>query len=355
MDLSLTQDEQSVREVFADLFAKESPVARVREAEPLGFDHELWAALTATGAVVMGVPEESGGGGATTVDLALVAEEYGRRVAAVPYPEAVAAVAALAQAPYDAGGELVAAVAAGDVVPTVVLRPLDGTVARLAPAGAVADVAVVLDGDELVAVRRSGPRPYAQPPRNLGSQPLADWDLGAGGQQRVVLATGEHARAIAADARSLWRVLTAAALNGVRKEALDIGVAYVKQRFAFGVPIASFQSIQHRLADVTAAGEGLDLLVHEAAWARSADPGRAPSLSTMALLAASDIAFRTAREALQFHGGYGYTLEYDIQMYFRRAKAWPLAGGALREQYQALAAELFGGANRQQSDQRAEA
>jgi hypothetical protein len=271
-----------------------------------------------------------------------VAEEYGRRVAAAPYPEAAAAVQALAAT--EAGRALVTEVAEGAVVPTLVLRPPDGTVARLAPAGAVADVAVALAGDELVAVRRSGARPYAQPPQNLGSQPIADWDLAAGGQDRVVLATGDEARAVHADAVGLWRVLTAAALNGARKEALDIAIAYVQQRYAFGVPIASFQAIQHRLADVAAAGEGLDLLVYEAAWARGSEPDRAPSLATMALLAASDIGFRTAREALQFHGGYGYTLEYDIQLYFRRTKAWPLAGGSRREQYQVLAADLFDGA-----------
>ena len=67
----------------------------------------------------------------------------------------------------------------------------------------------------------------------------------------------------------------------------------------------------------------------------------ADELARMAFLAATDLAFRTCREALQFHGGYGYTLEYDIQMFFRRAKAWPLAIGPLREQYQGLAAELF--------------
>ena len=59
--------------------------------------------------------------------------------------------------------------------------------------------------------------------------------------------------------------------------------------------------------------------------------------------AISSRAFRVCRESLQFHGGYGYTLEYDIQLYFRRAKAWPLAIGPRREQYRLLADLLFGG------------
>jgi hypothetical protein len=269
-----------------------------------------------------------------------VAEEYGRTVAPVPYPEAVSAVSALSSVGA-LGAGFIADIAAGRLVPTLILRPVASGVARLAPAGAIADLAVLLDGDELVAIRRTGVSPYVASPLNLGSQPTADWDLAAEGTERTVLAEGRTARAIHQDACALWRTLTAAALNGLRKEALDIGVAYVKQRYAFGVPIAAFQTIQHRLADVAAAGEGLDLLVYEAAWARSAEPHRARALSTMALLAAADIAFRTARESLQFHGGYGYTLEYDIQMYFRRAKAWPLAAGPLRDHYRSLADDLF--------------
>ena len=288
----------------------------------------------------MGAPEDLAGGGATATDLALVAEEYGRTLAPVPFPEAASAVNALSSVGPTMAG-VVEEIASGDVVPTLILRPPVAGVARLAPAGAVADLAVLLDNDQLVMLRRAGPRPYLESPANLGSQPIADWDLTAPGTERTVLAEGSHARSIHRDACGLWRTLTAAALNGLRKEALDVGVAYVKQRYAFGVPIAAFQTIQHRLADVAAEGEGLDLLVHEAAWARSAEPDRASSLATMALLAAADIAFRTTRESLQFHGGYGYTLEYDIQMYFRRAKAWPLAARPAAWTSPSLADDLF--------------
>ena len=61
----------------------------------------------------------------------------------------------------------------------------------------------------------------------------------------------------------------------------------------------------------------------------------------MAFRFTSEIAFRIAAESLHVHGGYGYTLEYDIQLYFRRAKAWPLVYGDPRAGYQELAAQLF--------------
>jgi alkylation response protein AidB-like acyl-CoA dehydrogenase len=138
-----------------------------------------------------------------------------------------------------------------------------------------------------------------------------------------------------------WKLLMAAALDGLRAEALRIGVEYVRDRIQFGVPIGSFQAIQQRLADVTVAGDGAHLLVYEAAWARDRGQANATELALMAFAYLAELAFMTSREALQFHGGYGYTLEYDIQLYFRRAKTWPLALGDPRREYQQLAVRLF--------------
>ena len=78
------------------------------------------------------------------------------------------------------------------------------------------------------------------------------------------------------------------------------------------------------------AGDGSALLAYEAAWCDDLGESRAQEVAAMAFIFASETAFRTCREALQFHGGYGVTLEYDIQMFFRRAKAWPLAIGDIR-------------------------
>jgi alkylation response protein AidB-like acyl-CoA dehydrogenase len=68
----------------------------------------------------------------------------------------------------------------------------------------------------------------------------------------------------------------------------------------------------------------------------------AAALAGMAFVHGAETAFRTCRTSLQFHGGYGFTLEYDIQLYFRRAKAWPLLLGPARDAYEDLATELFG-------------
>jgi alkylation response protein AidB-like acyl-CoA dehydrogenase len=341
MDLSLSEDQLALRAAFAEFFDKEATVERVRAAEPLGFDQDLWAKLAGTGAVAMGLPEDAGGGGASSLDLVLVAEQYGRRIAPVPFIEAAVAGHVLAEA--GAAG-LIGGLADGSTLPTIALSPPRDGRLRLVPAGAVAEIVVALDGDRLIAVRRQPGsahhrahhrRPHAEPAPNFGSSPLADWPLDAG--DLIVLASGPRAVRLYADGVSLWQLLTAAALGGLRSAALELGVSYVKARQAFGVIIGSFQAIQHRLADVVVAGDGARLLVYEAAWARDTGQPEAAVLASMAFLFGADCAFRTTRECLQFHGGYGVTLEYDIQLYFRRARAWPLALGDPRREYQRLA------------------
>ena len=335
MDLSLSEDQQTLRTAFAEFFDKEATVDRVRAAEPLGFDQDLWAKLAGTGAVAMGLPEEAGGGGATNLDLALVAEQYGRRLAPVPFVECAAAGAILAAA--DAT-DLLDGVADGSTLPTLALSPPRDGRLPLVPAGAVAEIVVALDGDRLIALRREPgprPRPYVAASPNFGSSPLADWSLTDG--ERIELAAGPRAVQLYQDGVSQWKLLTGAALGGLRASALELGVSYVKARKAFGVIIGSFQAIQHRLADLVVAGDGAQLLMYEAAWAWDTGQPEAAALASMAFLFAADCAFRTCRECLQFHGGYGFTLEYDIQLYFRRAKAWPLALGDSRREYQRLA------------------
>ncbi|MDA8046683.1 MAG: acyl-CoA dehydrogenase [Actinomycetota bacterium] len=340
MDLSFTAEQEALREAFASLFAHTAGTDVVRAAEPLGFDEKVWDQLVRTGAPAMAVPEGLGGGGAGFVDLIVVAQELGKRLAPAPLVEAVVATNLIAEAA--PGGPLLQGLVDQDRVATLALQPVASGTARLVPAGAVAEVLIALDGDELVAFERpAGARPHVPSPPNLGASPIADWSLDGPDLQRTVLAGGAEARRLHHRARAEWQLLMAAALDGLRSAALDIGVEYVKSRWAFGVPIGWFQAIQHRLADVATAGEGAQLLLYEAAWARDTGGADADRLAAMAFLYQSELAQLTTRESLQFHGGYGYTLEYDIQLYFRRAKAWPLALGDPARLACELARDLF--------------
>jgi alkylation response protein AidB-like acyl-CoA dehydrogenase len=349
VDLNLSEDQSALRDTLRDFFAKESPPDVVRDAEPLGFDAALWGKVADLGLCSIAVPEAQGGGSAGLQELAIAAEELGRCLAPVPLIEAAVAnnlLASLSDAATDdasavAASAVVASAVAGERLATLALRPAVGSVARLVPAGAVADVVVAVRGDELVLVQQRDRRPArpADAVANLGSAPVADCVVD--GADVLVLANGPRARSAYERAVREWQVLTAAALVGLGTKALEMGVDYTMQRHAFGVLIATFQTIQHRLADNATALDGARLLAFKAAWAADEELPTAGTLATMAFLFAAETAFKTASESLHFHGGYGYTLEYDIQLYFRRAKAWPLLLGDPRAEYSRLAHRLF--------------
>jgi alkylation response protein AidB-like acyl-CoA dehydrogenase len=183
-----------------------------------------------------------------------------------------------------------------------------------------------------------GPPGAAVP--NLASAPLADRPLG---DARVV-ASGDRARALHRQAVTEWRSLTASALVGLGLGALDLGVAYVGERQQFGKAIGSFQAIQHTLADVAVALDGAQLLARKAAWALDGARADASDLAAMALLFAAEHAQRATERVLHFHGGYGFMQEYDIQLYYRRAKGWPLVLDSPARECERLAARWYGAA-----------
>jgi alkylation response protein AidB-like acyl-CoA dehydrogenase len=337
VQLGLSDDEQAIADAFAGFFTQEAPPAVARSAEPLGFDAALWARLRETGAPGMGLPEDLGGGGATLADLAVVAEALGRAIAPVPLVEHVVAARLFPTPPPD--------VASGDSVATLSLRPASHHgLWRLVPAGAVADVVVGVDGDELVATRSAPP---GEGPRNHASAPIADRSARAG-EREVIGVAAELERAV-----DEWKLLTAASLVGIAAAALDIGVAYVMSRHQFGVPVGSFQAVQHGLADLPAMIDGSRLLVHKAAWAGSDvedavcdvddnDISDFGVLASMAFVFASDTAARATDRSLHYHGGYGFSEEFDIQLYYRRARGWSLVYDDPSRECLRLADQLFG-------------
>ena len=117
---------------------------------------------------------------------------------------------------------------------------------------------------------------------------------------------------------------TAAQLVGLARRMIDLTVEYTKERTQFGVPIGSFQAVKHHMADARIALEFARPLVYRAAWALTeGESTRAVDVS-MAKAQASDAAVLAARQALQCHGAIGYSFEYDLHLYMKRA--WALAG-----------------------------
>jgi alkylation response protein AidB-like acyl-CoA dehydrogenase len=339
VDLSLSDEQEQLVGAFHAFFAKECPPTVVRASEETGgFDRGLWDAFGALGGPTMGADAASGGGGASLLDLELVAEQFGAVLAPIPLVEGLVTGRLLA-----AGGASVRPVfdrlcEEPPAVATVALHPARDGLAPLVPAGAVATVVVGLDDDDLVVVETEPPNLDAV--HNLGDGAIADRSLRSG--TRTVIATGTGALELDHRAVDEWRVLMAGALVGLAGAALEVGVEYAQQRHQFGVPIGSFQSIAHGLADVATAVDGAQLLVREAAWAADEAEADATALARMAFLFAARSAQQTTAAALHVHGGYGFTLEYDIQLYHRRAKAWPLLLGDPRRGALHLADALFG-------------
>jgi alkylation response protein AidB-like acyl-CoA dehydrogenase len=336
MDLSLSPEQEQLVDAFASLYAKHATPERVRDAEPVGFDKALWEQVQELGVVSMAVDEAHGGWGASPLELALVAEQQGRFVAPVPIIEAQVAARLLARLEGEVAAAALAGVLAGDRMVTLALHPERGGTAGLVPAAAVADDAIVRSGDRLLLVPLEGARTLVE---NLGSMPVADVAVGGDVQE---LAAGAAALEALDQATDDFLLLTSAALVGIGARALEIGVEYVTERKAWGVPIGSFQSVAHRLADSATAVDGARLLAYEAAWAAEDEPERAAELAGMAFA----FGYETARDAtyrsLHYHGGYGFMMEYDVQLYYRRARAWAGVYGDPVAVYRRVADRRYG-------------
>ncbi len=331
MDLNPTEEQQQLIEAFSAFYAKECPIELVRSAEPSGFDPELWGRLRAMGALDMAVDEASGGWGASLLDLALVAEQHGRHLGPAPLLEAQVAARLLARSGRGPAAAALDRARLPDRLTTLALHPPRGGTLSLVPAGAVADEVVFMDGDRLLCMEVSDRRPVS----TIGSMPVAD----IGVSSPVELETGEGARANFEQAMDEWLALTANAMVGMGSRSLEIGVEYAKERNAFGVPIGSFQAVAHGLADAATRVDGSLLLAREAAWAAGEDGERATQLAALACAFSAEAAREASYRSLHYHGGYGFMLEFDIQLYFRRAKAWPALFGEPAVMYARAAAD----------------
>jgi alkylation response protein AidB-like acyl-CoA dehydrogenase len=337
MHLQLTDEQEALRDAVSRFLEKAATPESVREAEPLGWDPAVWSGLTDMGVPTLGVAEDLGGSGASLRDLAVVAEVCGTRLAPAPVVETLVAARLLARfAVDDAPGAavLTSLIEGGDPI-VVALHPATDGRCLLVPGAAVAAAVIALDGDDLVAIEPG----ELTSPVDLASSPVADVDLAAG--TRTVLATGDAAHAAHARAVDEYRALSARWLVGLARQAQAIGVQYATERFQFGAAIGSFQAIQHRFADIGTDLDGADLLSNKAVWALDVGDPIEVSFPAMAHWLAGDVAEQAASWSLHVHGGYGFMEEYDIQLYFRRAKGTRLLLGDPRRELLTLADRLW--------------
>jgi alkylation response protein AidB-like acyl-CoA dehydrogenase len=302
MHFSLTADQTAFRDAVADLLAAQCPPAVVR-----GAPSPVWDRLAGMGLFGAAVPEPAGGLGLDEVDLVPVLMEIG--TAAVPHPvaETMAVAAPLLAAVGD--GRLAGVVAGATRVSLAgpdgrapyladLVLVVDDARVRLAPLASTVDVSSESTVDSSRPLTRLAPS--AAPDDVLTEDP----ELVRLTRQRAELAT-------------------AAQLIGLGRRMLALTTSYVGTRRQFGVPVGSFQAVKHRLADAVLRLEFATPTVLAAGWELATCTPDADRAVSLAAVLATEAATGMAKAAIQCHGAIGYTAEYDLQLYVKRA--WALA------------------------------
>lgn len=336
MDFGISQEQALLQQTVADFLAKECPVGRVRELfdAEAAHDPELWKGLSELGLAGLLVPERFGGAGLGMVDLALVAEVIGRAATPGPFLGHALATAALVEGGSDAQKERwLPRLAAGEALATVALgepggrwEPESWTAAvdggRVSGAkgfvlgGAAADLLVVgVAGGGLVLVEPAAGGVELEPIAGLDRTRRCD-ALRLASAPCEPLPDGGRA---AARVRDAGLALLAADAFGGASKLVELSIEYAKTRVQFGVPIAQFQAVKHRLADMAVEIEPARGLFWWAAHAWDALPGEQARAAATAKAHITDRFAQVARDAVEIHGGIGFTWECDVQFWFKRA------------------------------------
>jgi len=314
MNLDLNEEQEMLRDALSRAFAKSSPPAQIREAEKTGHDPVAWQAFVEMGLPMLRVPERLGGTGASLLDAVVVAQVFGEYAPVIPALDVIVGASLLAML-----GENVDDLAEGKIV-VVALQPADGS-SQVVDAAGVADRIVFRAGSEI----RSLAGPFGPVEANTGSTAACRVQLGD--NVGTVIATGPDAVATYDAAIEEWKLLNAAAISAAARKAILIAADYAKERHAFGRPIGSYQGLAHPLAEAFCDVEGASLLVLRTVEAIAKDEPKAAAMVSMSAWWAAEAGRPAVIKAMRVFGGYGMTMEYDAQIYFRRVTHWSLLGG----------------------------
>jgi alkylation response protein AidB-like acyl-CoA dehydrogenase len=370
VDLDLTEEQELLRDTVRGLCARHAglDVVRSLEDDPVGYADKLWAELGESGILGLTIPESHGGSGMTLLDAAIVFLELGRALSPLPlFQSVVMAGGVLRRAGTDAQkSALLPRVASGEaIVAPAWLEPdrgfgEKGVALRASKdgdgwtlTGVKRHVQFARAAEQLLVLARTddGVAMFLVPTDASGVTLTQQHTIASDAQYRVdfegVRVDGA-ARVGTAD-WSTWHdtmldgiVLLAAQAAGGARVALDLTVQYAKDRKQFDKPLGAFQAIAHYLSDAVATVDGAETLVYEAAWAGS--EGRPIArLAPMAKLFACQTFRDVTAVAQQVFGGVGFTVEYDIQLYFRRAKQLQISWWDTRYLEELVAADVLDG------------
>lgn len=347
MKFDLSDDQALLRSSTRDFLSSELSLEKSRsvmEHSKDGFDAAEWRRLAEMGYLGLALPARAGGQELGAIELAIVQEEMGRMCVPGPFLDVVLAASVLAAA----GGRdaLVRDVVAGKKIVVIARHdaPFAGTAATplaaqgtrvrgtkyFVPFAAAADALIVTTAEGLVLVE--GP---------FDVTPLQTIDLA----QRFGDVALDHEGASLGPLTLLDRVdrlgavAAAAMMLGLMARSLEMTLEYVQTRQAFARPIGAFQALQHRMADMLLKVESTRSAVYRAAWCLDVDDAEAALACATAKAYAGDAARLVCGEAIQMHGGIGFTWELDLHLYFKRAKTLEQHYGSTEAQLElALAA-----------------
>jgi alkylation response protein AidB-like acyl-CoA dehydrogenase len=351
MDFAFTSDQQLLRNsarAFLDEHCKPAVVRSLWD-DPRGESEGMWKEMAQLGWLGLSLPEAHGGSGLGMVETAILLEELGRAAYPGAYFPTMLAATAIAEAGTDAQKKRwLPAIATGgarasvafldadfdwglDAIQTRAERTASGFTLRgekkFTPWAHVADVLIVpartTEGLTLFLVEPSAPGISLSPVTGMdlatrwvhvrldGAQVAADAVLGAPGAAAPLLGQLLRRGAVGAAAEML----------GAARRCLDMSVGYAKVREQFGQPIGSFQAIRHKCSEMLLEVENSHSAVYYAAWALDAGAEDQALAASVAKAYVGDAARKVCGESIQVHGGIGFTWEYDLHLYFKRAKA----------------------------------
>ncbi|MBW2498407.1 MAG: acyl-CoA/acyl-ACP dehydrogenase [Deltaproteobacteria bacterium] len=335
MDFGLSEEQEMLQETVRGFVQNECPTTRLRELFDAGEGHDpaLWSGLAEMGLAGLIVPEEHGGAAMELLDLALVAQVLGE--AALPSPllgHVLASLGVMLEGSAAQQAAILPALASGEQIAVLALQegdvgwsPSDWTLKldgdrlsgekTIVTHAHVADrILVGLQGGGLAWVEADAQGVEIERVGGVDrSRPLATVRFEGAPAERLVGGEGEIGRLM--DAAS---VLLAADAFGAGTKLVDLDVAYSLSREQFGQPIAQFQAIKHTIARLATDLEPTRALWWYAAHALDHLPEEAAHAASVAKAHITDRAMNVARESVELHGGYGFTWECEVQMWFKR-------------------------------------
>ncbi|MET0294760.1 MAG: acyl-CoA dehydrogenase family protein [Phenylobacterium sp.] len=329
MYFDLTDEQKQLRDQLNSLLSDRcSPIqALARFNQPEAFDPALWSSLMEMGLGAILAPEDKGGLGMGLLTLAVVAESLGHYAA--PGPVVANAIAAWLLAEVGGHDETVGKLVSGEQIAAFALsaetgwRPENWTVdaagngeVRSVESGDKADVFIVgVAGGGLALARRGDAGVTVEAVDTVDrTRPIA--------RLRLEGAKLEPLTQDAALVERLWdalSIVTAADARGAAKRAMTMAVEYANQRVQFNRPIGQFQGLKYQLAEMAMQVEPAQPLVWYAAHTWDAMPAQTPRAAALAKSHVTDLAVSVGRACVEAHGGIGYTWEYPLHLWLKRA------------------------------------